>query len=346
MYRYLFSFAVLTVLIAGCGGGSGIIGVPSASIQEFTVPVQGNLPGVTPAGSWPDDLIGDDQGNIWFAMHHADEIGRMTPTGQYTGYHVLSQKSLMDSIALDASRGIIWSAGSLSNTIMRLDMATGHVTEFPYVRTNASLGDLALGPDGTVWMTLGYEDGGQPGGLARIDPATNAITEIPPPGLRGGFDGIIVTAANVVWFVELQDNAIGKYENGVITEFSLPRPGVVPTNIAIDSGGLIWVTEQGGNALAKLNPLTGTWTEFQVPTPNALPAGIVVDKFDNVWFTEFNTSKIGVLPAGSNQVVDFSIPTPNSGPEDIKVIKDRIWFTEQYGNKIGTITVRGIPGSP
>jgi len=333
----------VSVLVAGCGSSDGgsSIGL-TAEFREFPVPVVSNDPGASPPGCWPDDLIGDALGNIWFAQHHSNEIGKMSPLGVYTGFPVPTARSVMDSIAVDKVRGIVWVSATDGNRIMRLEMATGFVTEISYIRPDASPGDLTLTPDGTLWFTLGYEGGGRPGGIAKLDPATNQITEIAMPGPRGGFDGITVDASEAVWFVELANNKIGRYKSGLVTEFPLPRVGVVPTNIAIDSSGRIWVTEQAGDALARFDPLTRTWIEIRIPTRGSLSAGIAIDPNDNVWFTEFGSNKIGLLRAGSNTVADFAIPTPNSGPEDVKVIDGKVYFTEQYGNKIGQITVTGI----
>lgn len=339
----VLSFVVLVIFTGGCGSSGGGP-LPGATFLEYPVPVAGNLPGAVPPGCWPDDLMGDSQGNIWFAQHHSNEIGRMSATGQYTGFPVLTQRSLMDSIVVDSAHGLVWASQSDGNSLARLDMATGSVTEIPYVRPDASVGDLALDADGNVWLTLGYEGGNRSGGIARLDRSTNQITEIAMPGIRGGFDGLTVGPSGAVWFVELRDNKIGRYLNGAITEYSLPRPGVVPTNIALDCAGAVWVTEQAGNALARMDPVSGAWTEYPLNTPNALPSGIVVDASNNVWFTEFASSKIGLLPAGGTTISEFTIPTGNSGPEDIKVVNGAIWFTEQYGNKIGRITVTDIQG--
>src|SRR5438270_1300275 len=138
MWTNVLAALTLALSAFGCGGGSTLAVALHATFQEFDVPVQSNLPGATPAGSWPDDLAGDSLGNIWFAQHHSNEIGRMSPTGQYTGFPVPTQLSLMDSIAVDTVNGVVWASESDGNNIARLDMATGVVTEIPYIRLDAS----------------------------------------------------------------------------------------------------------------------------------------------------------------------------------------------------------------
>ena len=327
----------------GCGGGSSQIVTTyvqdgyTVTFREYPVPVASNNSNFYPKGSWPDDLDGDDQGNIWFAQHHSNEIGRMSPNGAYTGFHVPTADGSMDGIAVDNVRHIVWVSEVDGNKIVRIDILTGALIELSVPTPNSSPGDLSVAPDGTVWFTEGYEAGA--GRLGRIDPITNVITEVPFPSPRGGLDGIKVDGAGNVWFVELRDNRIGRYSGGTFDEFTLPQFNVVPTNLSLDSAGRVWVTEQGAGAIAVLDPVARTWKEYSLGTSTPLPAGIAVDAQNNVWFTEFNGNKIGFLPAGGIAPEEFLIPTTDSGPEDIHFIAGKIWFTEQYGNKIGQITV-------
>src|SRR6185295_19474139 len=91
----ILCFGAVVLCIAGCGGvgdedhSGGYI----ATFRELPVPVGGNEPGSQHPGSWPDDIAADAAGNIWFAMHHANEIGRMAPDGTYTGFPVPTPNS-------------------------------------------------------------------------------------------------------------------------------------------------------------------------------------------------------------------------------------------------------------
>ncbi len=335
----------LAFWLAGCGGGGGH-GSPAtftATFREVPIPVVSNDPTADPAGSWPDDVRTDGSGNIWFAQHHSNEVGKMTAAGVYTGYKIPTDRSLMDGIVVDKTRLVVWASETNANKLARVDMTTGVVTELTLPTPNAVPGDLVTAPDGTIWFTEGYEGGTAKGKIAHLDPDTNAITELTPTNTPSGCDGILVAPSGAVWFVENNDNSIASYFKGAFTTYPLPRNGVDPTNVAIDSRGRIWVTEQLGNALAVLDPATGRWQEFTIPNLSGQPSGIAIDAHDNVWFTEFGPGKIGVLPAGSSTIVDFLIPTPNSGPEDIVTTPDgAVYFTEQYGNKIGQISVPSL----
>jgi streptogramin lyase len=334
------------VAAAGCGGGSRGSGQPAtyqATFRELGVPVAGNDPTQTPGGSWPDDLKGDSNGNVWLVERHSDEIGCFSRSGVYRGFPVATHLPQMDSITVDDARQVVWVTEVDGNKLARVDISTGQVTEIPVPTANAVPGDLAISPDSTIWFTEGYEGVGARGRLAHLDPVTNHVTEISPPAVRGAFDGIAVSPDGSVWLVEIDDNRIAHFAGGQFTEFALPRANAVPTNIAIDSHGRIWVTEQVGNAIARYDPAVRAWSEIPIPTTGGQPSGITIDARDNVWFTEFGPGKIGVIPAAAGQPVDFLIPTPNSGPEDIYASPDgAIFFTEQFGNKVGQIAVPGL----
>src|SRR5258708_6044487 len=196
----------------------------------------------------------------------------MSAEGAYTVFHVPTPNSFMDGIAVDNVRQIAWVSEVDGNKIVRVDMVTGALIEIPVPTSASSPGDLSIAPDGTVWFTEGYEEGA--GHLAHSDPGTNAITELPLRSLRVGFGGIKVDSAGTVWFVELRDNRIGRYKNGSFDECDLPRPGVVPTNLALDSAGRVWVTEQGASGIAVLDPVARTWKEYTPHAVGALPSGI------------------------------------------------------------------------
>ena len=356
----------MTLALAGCGGsgggastansGSGQTPAYSAQFREFAVPVSGNVPGDPHPGSWPDDLTVDDQGSIWIAEHHADEVGRLVPSGVgyvYHGYPVPTSHGEMDSIAWDGAHHRVWVSETAGNRLALVDTggAAPTVSEVSVSTTsyqNPVPGDLALDAVGNLWFTSPYEDGAGTGqaALGRVDGATQQVSYLAAPTAATGMDGITFGQAGALWFVEFGAQRIGRYAQGRFTEFTPPDAQAGPTNIRVDAAGRVWVTEQEANAVAVLDPSVTTgspWRTIPVPTPASAPTGIAIDGRGNVWFTELAAGKIGLVPAGSSVAVDFAIPTPNSAPEDIQIAPDgRVFFTERYGNKVGEITVSGL----
>ncbi len=341
------SIAALTLTIGlaytqGCGGGSGSTG-PVVTFTEWKVSGAGNVVGSVPGGVWPDDLAGDTSGNIWLAEHHNDEVGRFSPTGVYTAFPIPTKNGEADGLAVDSVRGYVYCALTMANKIERISMTTGVVTEITMPTPGAVPGDLLIGPDGTIWVSEGYEGGAGSTRIAKIDPTTLLVTEYTPPFSRDGTDGMTLLSNGDMWFVEYANNAICKFSNGTFTEVVMPRTNVVPTNIASDSKGNLWITEQGGNAIARYTPSTGAWKEITIPTGNAQPSGICVDKSDNIWFTEYNGNKIGLIKSGALAATDYAIPSPNAGAEDIEVAPNgSIIFTEQNTSRVARITVPGV----
>jgi virginiamycin B lyase len=318
------------------------------------VPVASSSSSISPAGSWPDELAADLNGNIWFTENQSDQIGEMQgnsgaiSTFQYQGYTVPTANGRMTGIAVDATGTHVWASETANNNIARLDLTTAApiVTEISAVTTTNSdpvPGDVSIDFSGVTWFIDGYDGGSSASGfLASVNPTTYAVTAIAAPTPRGGLDGLAFDYNGNAWIVETSANKVATYAGGVWSEYSLPRSNVTPTKVA-PFGGLIYVTEESGNAIAVLNPAvstSGQWTEFAVPTSGSGPTGIAADPLGNIWFTEFNTGKIGLLQYGTTSIVDFAIPTANCGPEDVTVgPTGRIFFTEEYGNKIGEIAV-------
>ena len=199
-----------------------------------------------------------------------------------------------------------------------------------------------MAPDGTIWLTEGYEGGAAKGKIAHLDPSSNTITEFTPPNAPSGCDGITVAASG------------GMVRGERRQQYRLLLSGPVPDIPAAARqrrsdkyrdrfAGPYLVTEQYGNAIAVYNVNAKTWKEYPIPNLSGQPSGIAIDSHDNIWFTEYGPGKIGVLPAGSSTITDFLIPTPRCGPEDITIGADgSVCFTEQYGNKIGQISVAGL----
>ncbi len=317
------------------------------------MPVAGNVAGDPHPGSWPDDLAVDDAGSIWFGEHHADQIGRMVPSGSgyvYQGYPVPTANSEMDCVIVDRTRNRVWAGESAGNKIALLDMnaANPQAVEYTVVTagvTNPIPGDMALDPSGNPWFTSPYDTGGSAqAALGELNATTHQARYFPVPTPTTALDQIASDNAGGFWFAELLVNQIGHYTAaGQFTEYALPRPNVGPTNLAVGADGRVWVTEQSGEDVAVFDPADTTghpWHEVAPPTPSSEPVGVCVDHAGNVWFTEFNSGKIGLIPAGTYSALDFPIPTPDSGPEDIEVAPSGgVFFSERYGNKIASITL-------
>lgn len=120
-------------------------------------------------------------------------------------------------------------------------------------------------------------------------------------------------------------------------EYELPTPNGFPGQIALDAQGMVWVTERGGNKIARFDPVFADWVEYDIPTPASQPWGLTVDAAGNVWFAESAGNRIGRLD-GSGTITEYDVPTPQSRPWGITTGSGgTIWFTEKDGNQIGLL---------
>ncbi len=128
--------------------------------------------------------------------------------------------------------------------------------------------------------------------------------------------------------------AAGVSAQVAISEWGIPTSDSQPTNLAADSSGNLWFTEQAGNKIGKVNP-NGVFQEFSVPTSDSQPWGIVVDSSNRIWFTEYSGNKIGnMTPSGV--FGQDNIPTSDSRPTGLAIDSSgNLWFAESNANKIG-----------
>jgi hypothetical protein len=101
--------------------------------------------------------------------------------------------------------------------------------------------------------------------------------------------------------------------------------------------GNLWFTENAGNKIAAINPITHVFSEFAVPQSGSNPYGITIGPDNNVWFTEANANRLGRLNLTTDAITTFAIPG-NGQPRGITGAPDStLWFTEVGTNQVGVI---------
>jgi streptogramin lyase len=270
----------------------------------FTEQRDRNVGRITPAGVITEFHVGDipsgiaagPDGNLWFTQG-VGLIGRITPTGVLTQFR-LPKLATEPGRIVAGPDGNLWFTESIGDKIGRITTA-GVITEFALPTADSLPFGIAAGPDGNLWFTLGGFNGFFPatGSIGRITP-TGVITVFTAPTDNGGFAEIAAGPDGNLWFTEPWDNRIGRITTaGVITEFTVPTANGGPLGIAGGPDGAIWFTEGGANKIGRVTTEGGV-TEFPVPTPNSGPNGIAAGPDGNLWFTEFLGNKIGRLTPG------------------------------------------------
>lgn len=188
---------------------------PAGAVAAFSIP--------TPNSGAGDICAGAD-GNLWFTESFARKVGRISLDGVVTEFSIPEAIGILGAIA-SGPDGNLWFAESdrlrccgaigqitVQGAVRRFPLPTAGV---PSIVLNI-VGDIASGPDGSVWF---IEGGGvlEPGRfralrkIGRITP-DGTISEFvilgsgdPPGSLVAGPDGAL-------WFTSLFSNTIGRME--------------------------------------------------------------------------------------------------------------------------------------
>jgi streptogramin lyase len=231
----------------------------------------------------------------------------------------------------------------------------GTFAEFPIPTANSTPAGIAVGPDRNLWFT--ESDKNQ---IGRLTPNKgNQFTEFALPTNCGnqqfgcGPEGITTGPDGNLWFTAELGNLIGRITtDGTITEFPLAN-GSAPEGITTGPDGNLWFTDLN-DQIGRITP-AGTITEFNLPTNcggfGCAPIGITAGPDGNIWFTEQSGNQIGrIIPADppvGPRIAEFPLPTTCGsvgGCEPFAITagpKQSLWFTEQSGNTIGSLTANG-----
>ncbi len=206
------------------------------------------------------------------------------------------------------------------------------VTAFPLADGSSPFG-VTAGPHGE-YVSLNTA-------IGRFDHNGNLTTyQIPSADPYAGW--LTTDLLGGIWISERDSGNMGRLApNGSITEYPLPAgPDAVPQGSVVLPFGIVYVAEQGANAIARLNAWTGHVTEFPVPTPDATPLGLTLGPDAALYFTERSADKIGRMTLNGT-FKEWSLE-PGSFPNRIVTGPDHaIWFTELFGGKVGRISMDG-----
>ena len=300
--RTLLTTAVLQ--LAGCAGETPPPQTPTPAATEATQPEAAQAPAmpqpapppapVTPAAivsstaatlmvkegiATPESVLYDVEADVYLVSNingspvEADDngfISRVSPEGKIEQLKWIDGAT--EAVKLNAPKGMTIAAGVLYVTdvdrIRKFDAKSGEPKGEIVIKGAAFLNDIALGPDGTLYVTdSGLKAG--PNGL--VSTGTDAVYKIvkdqPKPLIRGknlnGPNGVIADESGV-WVVSYGANELYNVKSGKKADVKkLPKgglDGIVKTN-----DGRILVTSWEANQVFG----SGPGEDFSVVVPDA-----------------------------------------------------------------------------
>ena len=97
---------------------------------------------------------------------------------------------------------------------------------------------------------------------------------------------------------------------------------------AIDSDGKVWAAHYFGNAISRIDPVTGTVTEFELPLKDGNPYDVWPDADDNLWVENGIYNSLVRFDQVTGEFTYF--PFPELRAHTPKLDRDRdgtLWFT-------------------
>lgn len=136
-----------------------------------------------------------------------------------------------------------------------------------------------------------------------------AITVFPSPELDAPTG--LIHAFGDMWFTSIGNHRIGRVRDGVVQTFSNPAIAL-PANIFPASGGRVWFTVLGSDALGAAHPEAPdpSSTIAMYPLPEGgRPAALKSDPAGRLWFSLRSRKDVGALdpraPLESMQLFDY-----------------------------------------
>jgi DNA-binding beta-propeller fold protein YncE len=186
-------------------------------------------------------------GYVWVANHNGDPTGSVAKIDpaqmQVVDLIPVGDEPDAGPTSIAAGAGSIWVGVQNIHAVVRINPSTDTI-----VATIPDRGACRqiVADDRAVWIAGGCDPGP---GVTRIDPATNAVTEV---SNANGNSPAIALGENSVWYATT-DNFLGRINpttHRVVGRLKLPGPAWAAT-VAF---GSVWITDREDGLLFKVKP--------------------------------------------------------------------------------------------
>jgi virginiamycin B lyase len=146
---------------------------------------------------------------------------------------------------------------------------------------------------------------------------------------RGAPYGVAVATDGTVWATLQGSNQLLRIAPGETgTTIDVPRPGAVPTDVAVGPDGSVWFLQFRANRVGQFKD--GRFFDFPVGKENAGLSGLAVAPDGAVWFGMLRGSSLGRLRDGNTEF--FKLPRDDARPYGVAVDPDgNVWYADIKG---------------
>ena len=268
----------------------------------------------------PHDVILDGKGQVWYTNFGEMYLGKLDQkTGATSEIPLKEFKPGFPVGTLDIGidkAGDFWVGMMFQGAIAKFDPKTEQFTYYPMPKekndnvTQLNMLGLEHQVDGKVWTNnAGNQE------IYRIDLASGKyetwapMKQIATPGNHTIY-GIASDSKNNLWFMEFQDNYIGRIDakTGALSLFRAPTERARNRRGIMDDQDRLWFAEYRGNKIGMFDTNEQTFKEWSLPTPWTGPYYPVVDRNGELWTGGMTTDRVVRLDPKTNKTVEYMLP--------------------------------------
>jgi virginiamycin B lyase len=268
----------------------------------------------------PHDVILDSKGQVWYTNFGELYLGKLDQkTGATSEIPLKEFKPGFPVGTLDIGidkGGEFWIGMMFQGAIAKFDPKTEQFTYYPIPPekndnvTQLNMLGLEHQVDGKVWTNnAGNQE------IYRIDLASGKyetwapMKQIATPGNHTVY-GIASDSKNNLWFMEFQDNYIGRIDakTGQLSLFRAPTERSRNRRGIMDEQDRLWFAEYRGNKIGMFDTNEQTFKEWSLPTPWTGPYYPVVDRNGEIWTGGMTTDRVVRLDPKTNKSVEYMLP--------------------------------------
>ena len=212
-----------------------------------------------------------------------------------------------------------------------IDAATGRLAGWVAAR---SPGDRGVFADGAFWQLET-----EPGGIARIDPATGAVAQTVDLPVRdpGGFviDGTTILIADRGLPRVARVDTLSGTELPEL-RVTADREDVRGTDDVVAAGGSVWIARGDPGEVVRMDPVTGR----VLRNLRVAGASVLAVDDDRIWVLA-GDGHLTAIDAGSGEPLDISLRLPADSYESLAVGAGSVWTAGRRNGTVYRVTRSG-----